>query len=234
MKLNLTNIIVTLKYLNSIKFWSSWINQIWSNFGSCKLSPIWPNLDRSQLSHIPPNFGRCRLHQILVEVNSAKFGWISKFGQPGSYGLSRSSGSSGPQPVWVIGPAWPVLVVRPAQPVWVFERTCLILVVRPAHLCRRACSVYQDHLVGSANKSSDWPDLSRSSGSSRSNWHFQYWTMRNFTNCGISISFLFWVNFKFYYFSDLKYLLKIPQFQFSFNFPIQTSHFTQKKFKFSK
>jgi len=49
----------------------------------------------------------------------------------------------------------------------------------------------------------------------------------------ISISF-FVVNFKFFYFSYLKYLLKILQFQFPFNFFIQTSHFTSKNFKFSK
>jgi len=44
LKLNLTNIIVNLKYLNSVKFRSSQLDQIQPNFGQYKHSPIWPNL----------------------------------------------------------------------------------------------------------------------------------------------------------------------------------------------
>lgn len=46
--------------------------------------------------------------------------------------------------------------------------------------------------------------------------------------CGISISSSFLMNFKFHYINYLKYLLKNCKFQFSFNFFIQTTHFTPR------
>jgi len=63
-KLNLKNIIVYLKYLNLVKFWSSRLDQIRPNSGGRKLSPIWINLGRGRLGQLRPR---------LVWLNLVKF-----------------------------------------------------------------------------------------------------------------------------------------------------------------
>jgi len=98
LKLNLKNIIVNLKYLNSIKFWSNQLNWIQPNFSQRKLSLIGPNLGGGWLGQLRPRsiwpnlvkFLSGQLHlirPILVgddsmefrQVNSVEF-WLGLLG----------------------------------------------------------------------------------------------------------------------------------------------------------
>jgi len=65
-------------------------------------------------------------------------------------------------------------------------------------------------------------------------WTFNVLTNEQLHNSGNFSSLFFWVNFNFYCFNYLKYLLKISQFQFPFNILNKTCHFSWKNFKFSK
>jgi len=66
LKLNLKNIVVTLKYLNEVKFQSSWLDRIRPNFGWHKLSLIWPNKSRERLGQNRPR----SIWQNLVKFRS--------------------------------------------------------------------------------------------------------------------------------------------------------------------
>jgi len=78
LKLNSKNILVNLKYLNSIKFQSGRLDRIWPNFCRHKLTPIWPNLGLGRLDWIRVGLIRSNLAKIstyLTGLNFTKF-WL--------------------------------------------------------------------------------------------------------------------------------------------------------------